>query len=245
MFPKCRAIFPMKSGGNFSVERMHLTPYQKCLRGLFESLLNRKLGRRDGIAETKRWAAMPERLREYYQIAGRIDALNRCHNRLYRPDKMDDEAGYRIFMEENQNVVVWAFRTEDCGRENPAIYQAVCLENGELGKWHPQQLPCAEWLVAMVYWQVVNGGFRFGGFLESGRDLRCRLAARWSHLLTIPEGPIEFYGRGGQVLCWCGKRRGSLYAAGRTKSDFCRIDAALRVDWDYSDLDDEKGKQNH
>jgi hypothetical protein len=218
---------------------MRLSPYQKRLRALFESFLGRKLNPRDGMAETKQWPPMPKRLREYYQIAGRVYSINRCFNRLYRPDKLDDEGDYRIFMEENQNVVVWAFRIEDADQESPTIYQAVCLENGELDKWYPEKLPCAEWLVAMLYWQVVQGGFRFGGYAESRRDLRRRLAARWPHILTIPEGPINFYGRAGQVVCWCGKKRGSLYAAGRTKDDLRQINKALRVDWSYSAVEDE------
>src|SRR5262249_28003433 len=145
---------------------MELTPYKKRLRALFEPLLGRKLGPRDGMVETKQWRTMPKMLREYYQIAGRADSINRCYERLYHPNKLEDEDGYRIFMEENQNVVVWAFKIEDVNQANPSIYQASCLQNGELGKWHPQKLPCAEWLVAMVYWQVVNGGPRYGGFKD-------------------------------------------------------------------------------
>ena len=220
---------------------MSLTPYQRRLQGHFKRLLNRRLEPRDGMTETERWKPMPKRLREYYQVAGRLHSINRCYERLYRPDKLDDEGDYRIFMEENQNVVVWAFRIEDAGQENPTIYLGW-LENGEVGKWYPYKMPCSEWLVAMVYWQVVNGGFRFGGYKESRIDLRRRLAARWPHILTDREGRATFYGRNGQVLCWCGnrgKRGGSLYAAGRTKDDFRKIDKALKVDWSYSDLDDD------
>lgn len=219
-----------------------LTPYQKRLRRLFESLLKRKLTRRDGIAQTSKWSRMPKRLREYYEVAGRLHSINRCYERLYRPDKLDDEGDYRIFMEENQNVVVWAFKIEDADQENPKIYLGVVLENGELDKWYPYKMSCAEWLVAMVYWQVVNGGFRFGGYMESRRDLRRRLAARWPHILTNPEDEAIFYGRNAQLLCWCGnrgKRGGSLYAAGRTKEDFRKIDKALKVEWSYSVLDDD------
>ena len=218
---------------------MRLTLYQKRLRTLFESLLGRELTPRDGMPHTKHWSPMPWRLREYYQIAGRVDSINRCYERLYRPNKLDDEGGYRIFMEENQNVVVWAFKTQDVDQENPTIYQAACLENGELGKWYPQKQPCADWLVGMVYWQVVNGGFRHGGYADSRHDMRRRLAALWPHLLTIPEGPINFYGRAGQVVCWCGKKRGSLYAAGRAKDDLRQINKALRVAWSYNALEDE------
>src|SRR5262249_49774047 len=132
---------------------MRLTAYQKRLRTLFETLLGRKLSPRDGLPETKQWRPMPKRLREYYQIAGRVDSINRCFERFYRPNKLDDEDGYRIFMEENQTVVFWAFKIQDVDKENPTIYQATRLESGELDKWYPQKLPCAEWLVAMVYWQ--------------------------------------------------------------------------------------------
>jgi hypothetical protein len=114
--------------------------------------------------------------------------------------------------------------------------------SGELDKWYPYKMPCSEWLVAMVYWHMVNGGFRFGGVKESRKNLRRRLAARWPHILTNPEDHATFYGRNGQLLCWCGdrgKRGGCLYAAGRTKEDFRKIDKAFKVDWSYSDLDDE------
>ena len=206
-------------------------------RTVFEGLLNRKLTARDGLAEKANWPAMPGKLREFYRVAGRLDSINRAFERLYRPTKMDDEDRYRIFMEENQNVVAWAFRIEDADKENPTIYQATCLENGKLDKWYPQKLPCAEWLIAMVYWQVVNGGFRFGGYADFERDLRRCLAAHWPHILTIPEGRLAFYGRGGQLLCWC-NNNGDLYAAGRTKADFRHIVKTLKIDWNYSALDE-------
>lgn len=202
-------------------------------RKLFESLLNRKLTARDGLVEKANWPAMPGPLREFYRVAGHIDSINRVYNRLYLPTKMDDEDGYRIFMEENQRVVVWAFRIDDADKKNPTIYQAVCLESGELDKWYPQKMPCAEWLITMVYWQVVNGGFRFGGFADC-QPVRRKVAANWPHIATVPEGRIEFYGRGGQVVCWCGN--GDLYAAGRTKADFCHIARTLKIDWSYCDL---------
>ena len=213
----------MKKGTNF--------------RSLFEALLNRKLTARDGLAEKPNWPAMPGKLREFYRVAGRVNSINRAFERLYRPTKMEDEDGYRIFMEENQNVAFWAFRIDDADEKNPTIYQAMRLESGELDKWYPQKLSCAEWLVAMVYWQVVNGGFRFGGYASRQRALRRRVAANWAHIVTIPEGRIEFYRRGGQLVCWCGN--GDLYAAGRTKADFRRIMKTLRIRWSYSDLDED------
>ena len=182
---------------------------------------------------------MPGKLRQYYQIVGGVKSLNRCFNRLYSPNKLDDEGGYRIFMEENQNVVVWAFKLEDAEADNPMIYQACCLENGDLGKWFPSAEPCDDWLVSMVYWQVVNGGFQFGAYADCSRDLRRRLAARWPLVVEVPDqGPMLFYGRKGQLLCWCGKKHGSLYAVGRTREDLQQIHKALAIDWDYSALDD-------
>jgi hypothetical protein len=91
------------------------------LRSLFESLLNRKLTARDGLAEKANWPAMTGKLREFYRVVGRVNSVNREFNRLYRPTKMEDEDGYRIFMEENQNVVVWAFRIENAAFTGPNI----------------------------------------------------------------------------------------------------------------------------
>jgi hypothetical protein len=101
---------------------IEFSPYQKRLRALFESLLGRKLAPRDGIAETERWSSMPKRLREYYQLAGRLDSINCSFDRLYRPNKLDDVDGFRVFMEENQTVVLWAFKIEDADQEDPTIY---------------------------------------------------------------------------------------------------------------------------
>lgn len=218
---------------------MHPTPYQKRLRKLFESLLDRTLTSRDGACATKNWPEMPRKLREFYELVGRLDKINQCHNRLYRPARIQDEGDYRIFMEENQTVVVWAFKVEDARQDNPRIYQAACLTSGELDKWYPAKLRCSDWLVAMVYWQVVNGGFRYGAYKTCKLDLRRRISTHWPLIMTVPdEGPMTFYGRNGQLLCWSGRKQGSLYAAGRTRNDLVAIDQKLGVKWNYSKLDD-------
>ena len=88
-------------------------------RVLFESLLNRKLTSKDGLEEGSRWRPMPKILKEFYNVVGRVDSINRGYDRLYRPWEIERQDGYEIFMEENQRVVVWAFRTEDTAKANP------------------------------------------------------------------------------------------------------------------------------
>jgi hypothetical protein len=208
-------------------------------RLLFESLLNRKLTSKDGIEEGPKWRPMPETLKEFYRKAERVDSINRGHNRLYRPWEIERNNGYAIFMEENQSVVVWGFRTKDTAQDDPLIYQGTYLPNDQI-EWFPEKVHCADWLVGMVHWQIVNGAcFRFGACADVRRDLRRRLAAHWPHLLTFPSGPLEFYGRAGQTLCWCGRKSGgTILAAGRTVEDLRQIDAAMRIRWDYRVLDE-------
>jgi len=209
-------------------------------RGLYESFLNRKLTARDGIEESRRWRPMPEKLREFYRRVGQVDSINRGFNHLHRPWEIEAERGYSVFMVENQAVAVWAFRSEDSNETDPCIYQGLCLENGKV-EWYREDFRCAEWLIGMAHWQIVNGAcFRYHACVETRRNLRTQVEKHWKHRLTITSGPLEFYGKGGQLLCWCPKKSsgGILLAAGQSLADIRRIHQRMNIRWDFSDYDE-------
>jgi hypothetical protein len=62
---------------------------------------------------------IPASLAYYYQRAGRCAALNALHHRLYAPSELLVDGGFLVFMDENQSVVSWGFRTTDCGEDDP------------------------------------------------------------------------------------------------------------------------------
>src|SRR5207249_5900605 len=96
-------------------------------------------------AQRRLGVRIPASLAYYYQRAGGCTVLNALHHRLYAPSELLIDGGYLVFMDENQTVVSWGFRTTDCGEdEAPAP--------GRRLRWRPcqparsrssQQIGCA------------------------------------------------------------------------------------------------------
>lgn len=73
---------------------------------------------------------IPLALRDYYRVAGR-HRMNSYYDRLLPPNELRSEHAYTIFMDENQNVGHWAFKTEDASKDDPEVY---------CGNWEDDQL---------------------------------------------------------------------------------------------------------
>src|SRR5947209_2066360 len=117
-------------------------------RDRYTKLIRRHLGRdpkrSDGLAEAalrkcerKLGVQLPESMRQYYLLAGRLDQLNRSHNLLFCLDELRVDDGHLWFMEENQGVVHWAIPTKQLPKPDPMVYQRV---NEDGAKWYSQRL---------------------------------------------------------------------------------------------------------
>ena len=119
-------------------------------------VLDRPLTSEDGLpdreivtGEQRLGVRLPRALREFYGIAGRLDHLNRAHNRLYTPHEWFVDAGKFVFMEENQAVVHWGVPLQK-KRADPGVWQRV---NGEKPKWYSEDMPFSRFIVKNLAWQ--------------------------------------------------------------------------------------------
>jgi hypothetical protein len=124
-------------------------------------LLERELTRDDGISseqieatEQKLSLRLPYALREYYRVAGNLDELNRCHNRLLRMEELEVEDGYLLFMEENQAVVLWGVKTAQLAKDDPEVWQGI---NSTPMEWYSEEMTVAEFLSKMFTWELGLG----------------------------------------------------------------------------------------
>jgi hypothetical protein len=81
---------------------------------------------------------LPEALREYYRVAGRLDEVNRSHHRLRTLDGLEIVGDYLMFMEENQDVLFWGIRVSDLSHSDPDVWQTVMrhLMSGNHARCH-------------------------------------------------------------------------------------------------------------
>ena len=101
---------------------------------------------------------IPGSLAYYYQRAGRCAALNALHHRLYAPAELVVvEGGYLRFMDENQSVVSWGFRTADCHVDDPTVWQR---NNTPPHAWYSEEKPFTWFLASMFDWCLDIGMLR-------------------------------------------------------------------------------------
>jgi hypothetical protein len=131
-------------------------------RARYTALVERHVGRRprrgDGLSaseirtsEGRLGCRVPDSLRAYYLLAGRLDELNKAHNLLYAPKELRVEDGVLVFMEENQAVVHWGVKVKDLGKADPMVYQKV---NEEGARWYSERMSISKFLDRMYDWQA-------------------------------------------------------------------------------------------
>jgi hypothetical protein len=132
--------------------------YSERYKALVKELLGRELTPADAISEDRISAAeralglrLPQSLREYYLVAGRLDELNKVHNRLDEPENIETIDGHLVFMEENQVVVLWGIKTHDLDQSDPEVWQGV---NGEPIEWYSEEATVSEFLDKMFRWEM-------------------------------------------------------------------------------------------
>ncbi|AKU99187.1 hypothetical protein AKJ09_05851 [Labilithrix luteola] len=105
-------------------------------------------------AERRLGRPIPVAVRAFYLNLGGVDVLCRIHNEIRRPDKLDFEDGYLIFMDENQDVVTWGLRCDDLGQADPTAWQR---NNTPPTEWFSEEKSFSDLLQSMFDWYEESG----------------------------------------------------------------------------------------
>lgn len=180
---------------------------------------------------------LPTALREIYETFGAVESLTEAHNHLLYPESIATVDGHCIFYDENQMVVRWAYRIEDCRKDDPIVYQGTTLASGY--EWHSEEMPFSEWIRVMTLWQLVNGGYPFGAYASGVPNSAEVVEALYPFIGGHGDGSTRFYGMPGQLVCLAGTTTvPSVWAGGATTDGLAKLSDDLGIDWDYSALDD-------
>ena len=121
-------------------------------------LLGKKRPRGSGVTEAairrrekELGVRLPESLRAYHLVAGRLTELNRMHNIVYELPELFVEEGHLFVMEENQAVVHWCLRLADLEQDDPEIWQRV---NNDPYEWYSEEKPLSEFLIDTLKWET-------------------------------------------------------------------------------------------
>ena len=131
-------------------------------RDQYVDLIRRQLGRdpkpSDGVpeaalkkAECRLGVELPASMREYYLLLGRLDRINKAHNRLFTPQQLRVEDAHLWFMEENQAVAHWGMPLKRLAEDDPVVYQRANVDGA---KWYSERMRFSAFLVRMYDWQA-------------------------------------------------------------------------------------------
>ena len=181
-------------------------------------------------AENRLGIVVPAVLRAFYRVAGRHDAINRAHNRLWPPGEWQIDSGRLAFMEENQNVVFWGVPVGPAATEDdPDVWQA---ENGDALTWEPEAVKLSEFLLAMLCWQAVMGGLPRTRAAVVGKRFPSKLGRSFRRVGQI--GSLEAFASAGTALCFArtGEAEWRLFAAAHDARVLDRLAKRLSLRWD-------------
>jgi hypothetical protein len=130
-------------------------------RDRYVDLIRRHLGRdpkpSDGVApevlkkvERRLGMQLPAAVREYYLLAGRLDPINKAHNRLFTPQQLRVEDKHLWFMEENQAVAHWGLPLNRLS-DDPLVHQRA---NADGARWYSERMRFSRFLVRLYDWQA-------------------------------------------------------------------------------------------
>jgi hypothetical protein len=136
----------------------HKSGLEERYRKLVLRHLHRELLGADGLSEAeitrgerRLGIRLPQALREYYRLAGRLDQLNRAHNRLLPPNRLRIKDGHLWFMEENQSVAHWGIPVQTLQNQDPTVYQRAAVQGAS---WFSENLKFSTFLIRMYDWQA-------------------------------------------------------------------------------------------
>jgi hypothetical protein len=179
------------------------------------------------VAESRLGLRLPAVLREYYLLAGRFDRFNRAHNELRRPEEWSADGGKLVFLEENQCVVFWGVDAVTSPDDDPPVYQAENLR-GRPTEWYLEHERCSEFLIVMLHFQAVLGGYEFLGGSDITSEALGKFLTGWA-----PAGSVNrllaFHRQGGAACVLEGGVPSQLHVGGRTEREFELIEAELKA----------------
>lgn len=126
-----------------------------------EQLLGRKLNSADGYtfeeiqqAENLLGLTIPEPLKRFYSLVGKVDTLTSSFQRFLPLDELQAEGDKIIFLAENQEVCLWS---------TTSVGDTVWVRYNENDAWMAEPTGLSEFIKLIMYYNCAQGGYEFGG----------------------------------------------------------------------------------
>ena len=190
-----------------------------------------------GRAESRLGFALPELLREFYQMTSHADAVNCVQDRLLAPDELEIRTGALCFYVESQGQSLWGILSDNHSCADPPVHRTLA---DEPLLWELEETSLSRFLIGMAYWQALEGGLPNVALGWADEAVSKQVQQTWPELFTSHSGDFAVYGNNGQVLGILGDRHGGpLHAATRSPEQLRAIDKQLQIDWDLFEATDE------
>lgn len=176
-------------------------------------------------AERQHAVRLPPALRDYYRAMGYLHTLNKAHNRLLSPDDWFVDAGRLVFLEENQSVVYWGIDTADPPGDDPPVLQGVNLHPQPI-EWYPEYECCSEFLLVMLHWQAVCGGFDNLGVAGARPEVLAHFERHWKRVGRV--GDLIAFRHLEQTACIIGQDNRQLFVGALTDESYEALEAELQ-----------------
>ncbi len=124
----------------------------------FDETLSEPLAQTDGMSEVEIDSALhgqviPSSMRAYFRVAGR-HWLNTHYNEWLPLGAFESAGDYIVFMEENQCVVRWAYRSVDRTATDPTVFQVQ--SQGEASEFYSEEMAFSQFIIAMWKWVLAS-----------------------------------------------------------------------------------------
>ncbi len=96
---------------------------------------------------------LPIALREYYRLLGR-HPINATYNWLRPVDQLEVVRGKVVFLDENQEVVMWGIAKKDQLAEAPTVFQAA--RGFDEIRWYSERKSFTTFLAEMWRWTITG-----------------------------------------------------------------------------------------
>jgi hypothetical protein len=147
-------------------------------------------------AETRLAVRAPLALRDYYRVAGKERRFNTAHNRLLQPREWFVAGNRLAFLEENQAVSWWGVPVKREAARDPSVYQGIDHEDMV---WAREHRRCSTFLVVVLHYQAVSGGFPYCGSAPAPDNLHERLRDGWKYVGEVNR--LWAFNRQDQAVC--------------------------------------------
>ena len=186
-------------------------------------------------AELALAAPIPLALREWYGMAGKRDDLF-VQDTLLAPEVLYIVHDYLVFFTENQCVVAWGVRREDCAKTDPPVWMDEDAAWGHSNKWVRQNSTLSEFLLQRLiaeapYWAP----WGTSGFLDAPAADRVeeQLEDLGLPYCRWPSDPTKHFAGPGLLVQICPHRGGGFVsAAAASEQAMQSAKAVLPIQWE-------------